>query len=129
MQDIFVYDNQEPSNCEAWKNLPSFFQDYITAKHENLRNYVYNLFRQVNLVPFFTSGFRSVAVNKKVGGVSDSMHLYGLAVDFTLQDKFRRFVDKSKYKEILDSLNHLLSDDYTIIVEKTHYHCQFNRKK
>ncbi len=29
-----------------------------------------------------TSGFRSISVNSRVGGVVDSLHLYGCAIDF-----------------------------------------------
>jgi len=33
-----------------------------------------------------TSAYRTPAHNKKVGGVSDSMHLYGLAADITVKN-------------------------------------------
>lgn len=131
MIDIFVFDKSEPSNCEAWKKLPSFFQEYITAKHENLRNYVFQLTKNTPYKPLFTSGFRSVRVNKMCGGVQDSLHIFGLAVDFVLVDKFNRIVSASKYKDIFLNFFNVLDNhsDFTLIVERTHFHLQYNRKK
>jgi len=48
--------------------------------------------RTVAEVPFvITSGLRTVEHNKEVGGLPDSSHLEGLAVDIQCKDSFNRF--------------------------------------
>jgi zinc D-Ala-D-Ala carboxypeptidase len=48
--------------------------------------------REIAGVPFIiTSGVRSLAENNAVGGVEDSSHLYGLAVDLRCADSENRF--------------------------------------
>lgn len=43
-------------------------------------------------IPFFVNcGCRCKEHNKKVGGVEDSSHLYGLAVDISAKNDFQRF--------------------------------------
>lgn len=123
--DIFIYDDSEPSNCEAFKRLPSFFQDYITAKHADLRNFAIHILDKYGYKPIFTSGFRSVAVNKKVGGVSDSLHIHGLAVDIILIDKFNNLIFCENYPEIVKKIGSF--DEFQFIPEKTHIHLQFIR--
>lgn len=131
-QDIFVYDSDEPSNCETFKRLPAFYQDYICDKHNTLRNVVYMLCRSVNVKPVFTSGFRSFAVNKKVGGVSDSLHLYGLAVDFIILSAKNVIISTDEYKNYAQEFKkydtkNFIFNDYTLIVEKSHFHFSFKR--
>lgn len=124
-QDIFVYDDSEPSNCEAFKRLPVFFQEYITAKHADLRNFAFHILEKIGYKPIFTSGFRSVLVNKNVGGVSDSLHIHGLAVDLILIDIYNNLVDTRLYSDIVKRLGP--SDEFQFIPEKTHIHLQFTR--
>ena len=52
------------------------------------------------------SGFRSDSVNRKVGGVSNSQHLFGQAADIRPQDRaqFQRLVDFFKSWEFTDQL-------------------------
>lgn len=128
LSDVFVFDSNEPSNCECWKRLPSFFQDYITTKHNVLRSYVSQLLEKIKLKPVFVSGFRSVAVNKACGGVSDSMHLYGLAVDFIPVDNFNNICLDESQNNLLELNQQNKFQDFTLIYENTHYHLQFNRK-
>lgn len=135
--DVYVYDHSEPSNCEAWKRLPLDFQEYITSKHNYLRNIVFECLENSKYNPIFTSGFRSHAVNKSVGGVSDSLHLYGLAVDFILVDKmWGNDISPVMYPEIarvcfsdLIRITNLMPNQIpvTLIVEKTHFHLQLER--
>ncbi|UII79990.1 D-Ala-D-Ala carboxypeptidase family metallohydrolase [Flagellimonas sp. CMM7] len=48
--------------------------------------------RHLAKVPFsINSGFRTKKHNKKVGGKSDSSHLYGFAVDISCTDSMSRF--------------------------------------
>lgn len=124
-RDVFIYDDSEPSNCEAFKRLPPFFQDYITSKHADLRNFAIHVLDKYGYKPIFTSGFRSVAVNKKVGGVSDSLHIHGLAVDLILIDIYNNLCDTKLYPDIVKRLG--LFDDFQFIPEKTHIHLQFRR--
>ena len=49
--------------------------------------------RDVAGFPFIiNSGYRSVAHNKKVGGVTNSSHLLGLAVDIHCTDSRKRYI-------------------------------------
>ena len=52
------------------------------------------------------SGFRSDSVNRKVGGVSNSQHLFGQAADIRPKDpaQFQRLVDFFKSWEFTDQL-------------------------
>ena len=52
------------------------------------------------------SGFRCDSVNRKVGGVSNSQHLFGQAADIRPQDpaQFQRLVDFFKSWEFTDQL-------------------------
>ena len=52
------------------------------------------------------SGFRCESVNRKVGGVSNSQHLFGQAADIRPQDsaQFQRLVDFFKSWEFTDQL-------------------------
>lgn len=124
-QDIFVYDDSEPSNCEAFKRLPPFYQDYITAKHADLRNFAFHILEKYGYKPIFTSGFRSVYVNKKVGGVSDSLHIHGLAVDLILIDIYNSLVDIKLYPQIIKKIGSF--DEFQLFAEKNHIHLQFSR--
>lgn len=111
---MFVYDDTEQDNITAFRRLPVFFQEYITGKHAVLRNKIVSACRQQNKQFKFTSGFRSPAVNAKVGGVVDSLHLHGLAVDFVSAGFDCDVANK-------------LFDDIVFINEKNHIHCQFKR--
>lgn len=113
---MFVYDDSEPSNISAFKRLPVFFQDYITGRHCVLRNAIVSACRKQNLSFRFTSGFRSPEVNAKVGGVSDSLHLHGLAIDFVAKG-----FDCDLANAQFDSSNIHFFD------EKSHIHCQYER--
>lgn len=49
--------------------------------------------REIANIPFvITSGLRSIAENTDVGGVSDSAHLAGLAVDLRCRSSQERFI-------------------------------------
>jgi hypothetical protein len=52
------------------------------------------------------SGYRSEAVNRKVGGVSNSQHLIGQAADIRPQDpaQFQRLVDFLRHHKLTDQL-------------------------
>ena len=125
LHDIFIYDTDEPSNCEVWKRLPIFLQDFITTKHIILRNVVFDFLKPSGLKPVFTSGFRSPVVNKNVGGVSDSLHLHGLALDFIPLSQCNVIKLDKNLEEQFKKLP--IKDNYTLIFENTHYHIQFKR--
>lgn len=50
-----------------------------------------------------TSGYRTKAFNKKVGGVSNSLHLKGLAVDFALPSAFYNY-SKARQNQFLENI-------------------------
>lgn len=58
-----------------------------------------------------SSAYRTPAYNKKVGGVSNSQHLYGLAADITLQDS-SRLLEAAQYAEKIGFTGVGLDDKY-----------------
>jgi uncharacterized protein YcbK (DUF882 family) len=62
-----------------------------------------------------TSNLRSEEVNKSVGGVNNSLHLCGKAVDLRL-----RTLNSHKINRILE----LKEKGYTVLIEKDHIHIQ-----
>lgn len=80
-------------------NVPEYLVD---VRRLVLCTRVLNYIRQELGFPIsINSGFRSADVNRKVGGVSNSNHLYGRAFDIRPSQK-----GKNKYQELL----HLLQD-------------------
>lgn len=119
----FLLDSSEPSNSEAFKRLPDFFQDYIANLQTSMQLQIKKAFEDDIRNVVFTSAFRSPYINKQCGGVSDSLHLHGLAVDFVFEKKF----GKIRYIEKLKHIPLSILDSFEIFFEKTHYHCQFRR--
>ena len=62
--------------------------------------------RQIVGPIIINSGFRSEAVNRKVGGVRNSQHLIGQAADISPKDpaQFQRLVDFLKAHDLTDQL-------------------------
>ena len=58
-----------------------------------------------------SSAYRTSAYNKKVGGVSNSQHLYGLAADITIQDS-SRLLEAAQYAEKIGFTGVGLDDKY-----------------
>lgn len=138
-ESILVYDRSEPSNAEAFKRLPAFYQCFITDKINFLKAIVYEAFSgNCKYRPIFTSGFRSYSVNKACGGVSDSLHLFGLAVDFVLVGKdWGEDIKPSLYYDICKDIfqpvirvHNMQHEDNRVqqIIEKTHIHFQYDRR-
>jgi hypothetical protein len=73
---------------------PEFFRFVFML--ENFRRW-YG--RPVNI----TSGFRTAAYNRKVGGASNSLHLKTLAIDFRLPSDFKRY-SKARQNEFLTNV-------------------------
>lgn len=111
---MFVYDDKEPENIRCFKRLPVFFQEFITGRHASLRNKVVYACRQQGKQFKFTSGYRAPSVNQQIGGVIDSLHLYGLAIDF-VSDGFDCEIANKLFNDVL------------FIDEKNHVHCQYRR--
>ena len=63
-------------NAEQVKNLETLINNLLDPIRE-----------QWGAVIYVTSGFRSVALNKAVGGVSNSHHLGGYAADLTVKSQ------------------------------------------
>jgi hypothetical protein len=76
------YDCKEKANIVAFRALPSALQLLIKQTQSKIQQAVQinNPGRKI----VATSGFRSFAVNSKVGGVANSLHLWGFARDFRL---------------------------------------------
>ncbi len=58
-----------------------------------------------------SSAYRTASHNKKVGGVSNSQHLYGLAADITIQDN-SRLLEAAQYAEKIGFKGVGLDDKY-----------------
>ena len=58
-----------------------------------------------------SSAYRTASYNKKVGGVSGSQHLYGLAADITIQDT-SRLLEAAQYAEKIGFTGVGLDDKY-----------------
>lgn len=74
-------------NKKAWDKLPTVLKYFIASHQRMIWDKVYRKVLELygengckDLVK--TSGFRSHATNSRVGGVNDSLHLFGLAIDF-----------------------------------------------
>jgi len=88
LSEHFSYDELTVTNT-GLPNTPT------TSQIQNLKRLAETL-EQVralfNLPLIVTSGYRSDAVNKKVGGSKTSAHAYGVAADFTVKGKSVREV-------------------------------------
>jgi hypothetical protein len=85
------------------ENIPSV-QDVV-----NMTYGCHQLLEPVRIIVgpiIINSGFRSDSVNRKVGGVSNSQHLFGQAADIRPKDpaQFQRLVDFFKSWEFTDQL-------------------------
>lgn len=64
--------------CEDGSNIIVISQELVELL-QKVRNYF-------GKAVTITSGYRTVAHNKKVGGSADSQHLYGIAADIIVKD-------------------------------------------
>lgn len=81
-----VYDDNK-LNREGWDRLPTTLKYFIDSTQKNLvdrvRRKVIEKYGQAGLQDLVkTSGWRSISNNASVGGVVDSLHIFGLACDF-----------------------------------------------
>jgi uncharacterized protein YcbK (DUF882 family) len=87
---------------------------------ENIKKLVVNVMEKIRaeygMPIYITSGYRTPEHNKKVGGVTNSQHIYGEACDFTGRD-FKRLL------RIIDELDDkgLLNYDQLIIYRKRQF--------
>ena len=125
---INVYDEREPQNVEAFRRLPVFYQVYITQRIYELKNHIFSILENTCYYPIFTSGFRSPEVNKKAGGVNDSLHLHGLAVDFIVKKADKKSLTLEEEQNISSLLKlNVDNNKYYLLKEKSHYHFQYKR--
>jgi len=98
-----------PDKTGSGKNMDSTFLEMLENARENAN------------IPFkINSGFRTKKRNKKIGGVANSSHLKGLAVDIKCVDSRSRFI----------IINSLLDSGFTRIgVAKTFIHVDLDYNK
>lgn len=88
-----VYDSDNQLNVDGWKRLPTVLRYFVTSQQKSLvdrvKREVVKKYGQNGLQDLVkTSGWRSVSANSGCGGVADSLHLFGCAVDFRKQGIF-----------------------------------------
>lgn len=81
-------------NQKAWDRLPSQLKYFISSTQrmiiDKIKRKVESVYGKDKLLDLVkTSGFRSASTNSRVGGVSDSLHLFGCAVDFAKKGIFK----------------------------------------
>ena len=93
----------------------NYFDDFIK---DNLPNY--------DVVK--TSQYRTPAQNIKAGGVEDSAHQYGLAIDFMILEKgpVEKFVGKETQSKLFNDFILPAWEGYALD-EKTHIHVNLDR--
>ena len=81
-------------NSEAFARMPKMLQYFIDSTQklifDKVSRKVKELYGESGLSDLCkTSGFRSIKTNIAVGGVSDSLHLFGCAIDFAKKGIFK----------------------------------------
>lgn len=72
--------------------------------------------REIAGIPFaFTSGYRTVAYNKKIGGVPNSLHIQGLAADIRCRNSEERY-------KIVDGALQAGINEITVYTKSGHVH-------
>lgn len=91
-----VFDNSGAdgqSNKAAFEKMPRILQYFISSQQkllvERVKKMVIRRYGEAGLEDLHkTSGFRSISVNTRHNGVSDSLHLWGCAADFSKHGRF-----------------------------------------
>lgn len=94
LNDIYDAEGQDgKDNKAAFEKMPRILQYFISSQQkllvERVKKMVVRRYGETGLEDLRkTSGFRSVAVNTRHHGVSDSLHLWGCAADFAKHGRF-----------------------------------------
>lgn len=91
-----IYDSEGINgkwNKEAFEKLPTMLRYFIESTQKLITEKVYRkvkeIYGEVGINDLCkTSGFRSHKTNTACGGVIDSLHLYGCAIDFAKRGIF-----------------------------------------
>lgn len=80
--------------------------------------------------PVVTSAFRTEEKNREVGGVPDSAHLYGLALDFYLTDPDTgQFIGQERQSQAFNQfIKPYWPESGYALDEETHIHLNLDRK-
>lgn len=93
MKNDDYFDSSNQLNVDGWDKLPAVLKYFFGSQQNSIMDRVkrevrkrYGEDKLEDLVK--TSGWRSVSGNSSVGGVADSLHLFGCAVDFAKKGFF-----------------------------------------
>lgn len=112
MQLNDIYDSEGldgVENKKAFEKLPVQLKYFITSTQNQIvtkvKNRVKEQYGEIGLQDLVkTSGFRAISTNTRCGGVADSLHLYGCAVDFAKKGIFKdKFVKLCCNLQLIDS--------------------------
>ena len=107
-----IYDSEGKDGIEnkaAFEKMPRILQYFISSQQklltERVKKMVVRRHGETGLKDLVkTSGFRSVSVNSRYNGVSDSLHLWGCAADFSKQGIFiRQSIPVCPELQVIDS--------------------------
>lgn len=89
-----TFDSNNYLNSRVWDKLPTQFKYFVDSTQKQIvdrvKRKVVEKYGQDGLQDLVkTSGWRSVSANRDCGGVADSLHLYGCAVDFAKKGIFK----------------------------------------
>lgn len=95
LSDIYDRKGQDGiDNQNGWDRLPTILKYFIRSQQisiiDRIKRKVSEKYGEAGIRDLVkTSGFRSFKTNSRIGGVSDSLHLFGCAIDFAKKGIFK----------------------------------------
>lgn len=94
MNNEDIFDSANGCHSVEWNKLPRCLQYFFSSQQKSIldrvKRKVVEKYGEAGLQDLVkTSGWRSVAGNRVIGGVVNSLHLYGCAIDFAKKGIFK----------------------------------------